>query len=426
MENLYKEVLNTRIVDDYDVIVCGSGPSGIAASISASRNGVKTLLIEQQSSLGGMSTSGMMSHWTGTCDSKFYREVLTRCSSDYSPVYRTNEKRRYIDSEKLKFVYQEMAMEANLDVLYYSFICGVEMDGNVLKGIFVENKSGRTLYRAKVIIDCTGDGDVAYKAGVPFINGREDGKKQPATLMFKVGGVDKKRAILLGSFESTYETEKGELQTLAKINLPEPAGYVLVYDNPLDGVITINMTNCTNIDGCKTEDLTKAEFVCRSQMYAIRDFLRNYVPGFENCYILTSASFMGIRETRHFKGLYTITREDIESAKNFDDWVVKGALFNFDVHGLDKPGLDPTGVQSEFKQSNGYQIPFGCFIPVNVEGLLLAGRCISGTHIAHSNYRAMPICMGMGEAMGICASIAIKENIMPSKVDVKKIQSLVD
>ena len=139
-------------------------------------------------------------------------------------------------------------------------------------------------------------------------------------------------------------------------------------------------------------------------------YLREFVPGFENCFIISSASLVGIRETRHFKGKYTLTEQDILEAKMFDDYVVKDAHFNFDVHNITGSGLDKTGIQKHFTQSKGYTIPYRCLLPEVKENLLLCGRNISGTHIAHSNFRAMPICVGTGEAAGAAAAIAVSTN----------------
>jgi hypothetical protein len=134
---------------------------------------------------------------------------------------------------------------------------------------------------------------------------------------------------------------------------------------------------------------------------------------------------MGIRETRHFKGVYTINEEDILSARQFTDWIVRDAHFNFDIHNLDGAGLDKDGVQHKFTQKSGYTIPYGCLIPEKTDGLILAGRCISGTHKAHSNYRVMPICVGIGEGAGYAATIAVKNGIKPREVNASDIQKYI-
>ena len=408
----------------YDVIVVGSGPAGIAAAISSGRNGAKTLLIESLGRVGGISTSGMMSHFTGRCGNKLYLEILDRAKAKNH--YFPELEKKYIDPELLTLTYIEMLEEAGVDILLYTTFCDVVMDGNRVIGIICHNKSGFSKYDAKVVIDASGDGDVAEKSGVEYFKGREsDGKMQPATLMFKVGGVDTERAVFPGSFETLVQTHKGELQALAKEKLPHPAGHVLLYRSTLPGIVTCNMTNVTDIDGTCAEDLTKAETVCRKQMPLIVDFLREFVPGYENCYIIGSASLIGIRETRHFKGMKTITEQEISAAAQYEDAVVFDAHFNFDVHNITGAGLDRTGCQHNFKQKNGYTIPYGCMVPEKIDGLLLSGRNISGTHMAHSNFRAMPICVGIGEACGAAAALSARQGKKLREIDSEEIRRVI-
>ncbi|MBQ6990407.1 MAG: FAD-dependent oxidoreductase [Clostridia bacterium] len=420
---IYREEAKTLpVAGEYDVLVIGSGPAGMGAAIMAARGGAKVLVLEQSGMAGGVSTAGLMSHWTGTSGSNLYREILIRSAEKNAGDFK-NRPVIEIDPEKLKLLYLEMLEEAGASIRFYSFVSAPIMEGDRIAGVITESKSGREAFLAKIVIDASGDGDVAAKAGVPYFMGREsDGKMQPATIMFKVAGVDYDRAVFLPSFESTYETSRGELQALAREHLPAPAGHVLLYKSTLPGVVTCNMTNCTGIDGTDVESLTRAEIECRKQIYAIEAFLREFVPGYENCYVISAAPMVGIRETRHFKGLYTITEEDILEARVFDDWVVRGAHFNFDVHNIEGAGLDKTGQQKYFPQAKGYTIPYRCLIPEGVKGLLLAGRNISGTHMAHSNYRVMPICLAMGEGAGAAAAIAVAKGIDPHEVDVKEIQ----
>ena len=422
MHTYHENAKELPIAGEYDVIVAGSGPAGTAAAVMAGRMGAKVLIIEWNNSIGGISTSGLMSHWTGSVTSQMYTEILQR-SADMNEGEQKGKIQQFINPENLKTVYLDMLKDANVDVLLYTFVCGVVMEGDQLTGVITESKSGRRVFRSKVVVDGTGDGDVAAFAGVEYHKGREsDGKMQPTTLMFKVAGVDMSRAVLLGSFESTYQTEKGELQALAKEHIPYPAGHLLAYKSTLPGIVTCNMTNCTDIDGTKAEDLTRAEIVCRSQMPAIVKYLREFVPGFENCYIISAGSMMGVRETRHFKGVYTLNENDILTAKVFDDWVVRGAHFNFDVHNMTGSGLDATGVQKHWTQPKGYTIPYGCLVPEKIKGLLLSGRNISGTHIAHSNYRVMPICVGIGAAAGAAAAAAIKKGVQVRDIKGEELQ----
>ncbi len=408
-----------------DVLVLGSGPSGFAAAYSAAKNGAKVILVEQSGDIGGISTSGLMSHWTGSCDSPLYYEILKRTSQNNEGKFK-NEITNLIDPEKLKTLYLEMLCEVGCKVMLYTFAEDAICEGDKILGATVINKSGKTDIYAKITVDATGDGDIAARAGAEFILGREsDNKMQPATLMFKVGGVDYDRAIFLGSFESTYETPDGELQDLAKKHIPYPAGHILTYESTLSGVVTCNMTNAIDIDGTNADDLTSATLICRRQMDDIVRYLRKFVPGYENCYVISSASLMGIRETRHFKGKYTLNEQDILEAKVFDDYVVKDAYFNFDVHNITGAGLDKTGLQKHFTQSKGYTIPYRCLIPEVKENLLLCGRNISGTHMAHSNFRVMPICIGIGEAAGVAAYIAVSKKCSLNNINAKEIREII-
>ena len=405
------------VVLETDVLVLGSGPAGFAAAVSAARNGAKTAIVEQTGSIGGIATAGLMSHWTGHVHSGLYEEILNR-SSD-------NKLRNTINPEILKEVMLNMLIEENVTIKLYTLASEPILSGNEIKGVIVESKSGREAIMAKIVIDASGDGDIAARAGVPYIKGREtDNKMQPMTMMFKIGGVDTEKAIFPGSFETNSDIPKGKVQDLAKENIPFPAGHALMYQTTLPGIVTCNMTNCIDVDGTNADDLTKAEITCRSQIKPIMKFLREYVPGYENAFVISSASLIGVRETRHFEGAETINEDDILKARVFDNWVVAGAYFNFDVHNISGAGLDKTGVQHHFKQDKGYTIPYGCLLPKKIDNLLLAGRNISGTHMAHSNYRVMPICVGMGHAAGTAAAMSVKTKTGLRSLNVSEIQKI--
>lgn len=417
------------VVAQVDVLVLGAGPAGMGAAVWAARSGASTMLVEQTGDAGGISTVGLMSHWTGRTTGGFYEEILER-SADLSDSFKVDygfngSPRQIINPERLKTVFLQMLKDAGVRLRLYTFASDVIMKENVLCGVILESKSGREAVMAKVVIDCTGDGDIAAKAGAEYTKGREtDGAMQPATIMFKVGGVDYKRAIFPGGFEQRIQVPAGEIQSLGSEHLPFPAGHVLLYRTSLPGVVTCNMTNCIGIDGTNTDDLVAATIACREQIAPIIRFLHTYAPGYENCYLLSCASLIGIRETRHFKGVETITEKDIQDARVFDNWVVTKAHFNFDVHNMTGNGLDATGAQESFTQTTGYTIPYGCLVPEKIDGLLLAGRCISGTHMAHANFRVMPICANMGQAAGIAAALAARDNILPRNVNVSQIQEI--
>jgi ribulose 1,5-bisphosphate synthetase/thiazole synthase len=415
------------VLNKVDVVVLGAGPAGFSAAICAAREGAVTMLVEQAGDVGGIATVGLMSHWTGRTEGGFYEEILNR-STEAKETARIHEfngsDRQIINPERLKTVLLEMLEEAGVILQLYTFASDVIMENDVIKGVIVESKSGREAILADIVIDATGDGDIAAKASVPYCKGREtDGKMQPMTIMFKVAGVEVERGVFPGGFEETFQIPAGDIQQLGREYIPSPAGHVLLYKTTLPDVVTCNMTNCINVDGTSASDLTKATIQCRKQMDIIVDFLRKCVPGFEKCYLISSASLIGVRETRHFQGESTITEQDIMEARVFEDWAVTKASFNFDVHNLSGNGLDETGCQKHFKQTKGYTIPYGCFVPLKVDNLYLAGRNISGTHMAHSNYRVMPICANMGQSVGIAAALCIKEKVKPRNLDIKLLQS---
>jgi len=412
MKSIKEPARETPIAGEYDVLVAGAGPAGFSAAVCAARQGARVCLVEQCAGVGGVATSGLMSHWTGDTKGGFYEEIIARSGG------------RCIDPERLHAVMLEMLAEAGVEVLLYTFAVAPVMHApNKIAGLITESKTGRQALLSKVLIDASGDGDIAARAGAEFVLGREtDNAMQPMTLMFKVGGVDYDKAIFPGSFESKVAVPAGEVQALAREHLPHPAGHVLLYRSTLPGIVTCNMTNVIGVDGTKAEDLTRAQLLARRQIPLIEKFLREFVPGYALCHVISAAAQIGVRETRHFKGLYTLTEHDILAARVFPDWVVRDAHFNFDIHNIKGAGLDEHGVQHEFAQPKGYTIPYGCLVPEKVDGLLLAGRLISGTHKAHSNFRVMPICANIGQAAGIAAALAARQGIEPRDVDVTRIQ----
>ena len=426
MEFYTEPARDVPVVDEVEVLVVGAGPAGCGAALAAARQGAKTLLVEQFNCVGGMATSGLMSNFSGSPQSPFVRELLD-AMEQHAPGCAVDGCRpngRAIRHEALKSVLLRKLVEAGVGLRLYTFACGAIMEGTRIKGIVCESKTGRQAILARVVIDCTGDGDIAARAGAAFQRGREEDQVcQPVTLMFRVGGVDYARAVFPPSFESYVQIPKGEIQALGKSHLPFPAGHVLLYRTALPGEVCVNMTNVIGIDGTRAEDLTRAELVCREQMDAIVLFLRDFVPGYENCFLVASAQGVGVRETRHFKGCRTITAEDILDARVFDDWIAARNAFNFDIHNTKGHGLDANGAQRAFRSKGEYTIPYGACVPETVEGLLLAGRNISGTHKAHSNYRVMSICLNMGHGVGTAAAVAVRDGVLPRHVEIGKVQA---
>lgn len=403
------------VAKECDVLVCGGGPAGFGAAIGAARAGQKVILIERNSIIGGMATAGLMSHWTGNTEGPLLDDLLERArgtSTDYNYFgEKILQSKFIIDHEKLSLTMLKMLDEEGIEVMFYTQIADVIMQGNNILGVIVENKSGRQAVLAGKTIDATGDGDVACRAGAPYQLGREcDNAMQPVTLMMQVSGVDYSRAIFPGEFEDNIEVPLGRIQDLAHACFENPMGHVLLYPSAIDGVVTVNMTNVTGVDGTDNSEISRSQVTLRLQVEKIIDFLHQYAPGYEQCRLYRTASMIGVRETRHFSCEYTITEEDIEQAKVFDDWIATRCYFNFDIHNIEGSGLDKNGRQNEFIQTERYTIPMRSLIPLKIENLLLAGRSIGGTHMAHSNFRAMAICLNIGQGAGICAAIANKNN----------------
>ncbi len=417
MTTILEPARQTSVASDTDVLVCGGGPAGFAAAVSAARMGARTLLIEQSGAVGGVATSGLMSHWTGATRGGIYEEIIHKTKRDEVNWH-------LIDPEALKTGLLDMLQESGaMWLLYTQAVAPIVVDGQV-RGVISESKDGRQAHLARVVVDASGDGDMAARAGAPFVKGREtDGKMQPVTTMFKIGGVDTDAAVFPGGFEDDPPVRGVGVQQLGRKYLRHPAGHVLIYRSTLPGVVSINMTNCTDIDGTSAADLTRADLALRRQIDEIHAFLMAHVPGFESSYVLSSAPMVGVRETRHFVGEYALSGEDILSARAFPDWVVERAHFNFDVHSLTGAGLDETGAQKAFPQKRSYQIPYRCLLPQGVQGLLLAGRSISGTHMAHANFRVMPICANIGQGAGIAAALAALSGAPLRSVDISAVQA---
>lgn len=398
----------------YDVIVCGSGPAGINSALYAHKNGADVLLLEKNSFLGGMSTSGLINVWCGTASSQLFEDIKQKLSVK-------KENRLIYEPEELNDYYRKILKDTEIDVLLHSFVHDVEKEKDKIKKVIVTAKNGPFEFESELFIDATGDGDVAKYAGVPYTKGRKsDGKMQPATLMVRIGGINENDPDFLGYDDPPERYQKLMKEKVEKGNIPFPAGHIKHIPCKQKGSAILNMTNIIEIDGTKAEDLTEAEFLCRSQIFPIINFLRENLPGFEDCYIIQSACHVGIRETRHFEGLKCLDKDDISAGRNFDDWAVSRAFYGFGVHSLSGEGCSDKSTRG--MKSKQYTIPYGCFLPINIENLMLAGRCISGTHLAHSSFRVMPICMAMGQAVGTAAALSIKKHINPKELNVKKLQ----
>ena len=338
-----------------------------------------------------------------------------------------------IDPEEAKTVALEMLQEVGVEVLLYVFCADVVKNGDAVEGVVIESKAGREAILAKTVIDCTGDGDVACRAGVECRKGDADGGMQPPTLMFCMKGVDvqKLRDALVSQPDvfdmDTMPAEQfrtGKFITVGlrnQIRKAEEAGYKIPVARTIlitgikDDEIWVNMSRVSGVDSTKPESYTHGEVEGRKQIYELERYLKNFVPGFENAWREKVAPFMGIRESRVIVGKYILTAEDILACRRFDD-AVAVASYPVDIHHA--TGGDCTLHWCE----DCYDIPYRSLVPAAVENLLVAGRCSSMNHEAMASTRVMSTCMALGEAAGRAARIALEEGVRPSAVDVEKVR----
>ncbi|VTU25043.1 anaerobic glycerol-3-phosphate dehydrogenase subunit B [Variovorax sp. PBS-H4] len=438
----------TPLVEDYAVIVAGGGTAGAIAAIAAARNGARTLLVERGGFLGGHIASQLLEHSAGWFDARGERivaglpqELVDRLvAAGASPGHVRDDtgytlSRVPVNHELFKSVVTAMCHEAGVDLLMFSPVVQALREGDCLHGVIVENKSGRTAYAARAVVDCTGDADVAERAGCSFLSqqtGAADA--QPVSLLFKLGGID--HAALLDHVAAHPDQFKlgvpvSALRGEDHVNLwgfgPELAraredGVVSLARNELHysgwvrtGEAVINVTRCA-VDATRADEMGRAEVVLRRQMQEFAEFFRRYIPGAQNSFLSASASCVGVRESRRVEGRAVLTDDDVRRGRRFADGVLRGG-FPIDSH-------DPKGASLDSAEhvDSGYDIPLGAMLPRGVDGLLVAGRCISAERKALASARITATCMAMGQAAGTAAALAAREGVAPGAIDIGLLQ----
>src|SRR3954466_1684050 len=431
-----------------DVLVIGGGPAGLGAALGAAQAGARVVLAERYGFLGGNATAALvmplMSFHTAH-PTKEKKGATTLLPTDHGPgeaiiagALKTLLERLvkaggaiepslatgYVvpfDPEWFKLTALDLLDEAGVQFLFHAFASGVLGDKQVEGAIF-ETKSGPVAIRAKVTIDCTGDADLAVQAGAPHEVGRADGLVQPMTLMFRIAQFGhaafeqyvkqnpKQWRGVHGLWDLVREaTQAGVLKL--------PREDILFFGTPHEGEVSVNSTRVTRVNGTDVWDLSYAEWKSRQQMRQIAEFLRKYVPGFEEAYVVQSGVNVGVRETRRIIGDYQLNADDVLSARKFADAVARGA-YPVDIHNPKGSGT----ILKRLPPGEAYDIPLRCLMPRDAEGLVVAGRCISGTHEAHSSYRVMPIVMATGHAAGVCAALAARKQRSPRAIAVEDVQ----
>jgi hypothetical protein len=414
---------------DVDVLICGAGPAGIGAAVTASRTGRKVLLVERYGRIGGAAVHSLVAPLLGNVESPVVEEILKAIGG------------RTVDYDFLDIQYADIVQKAGAGLILHAWALQPVMKGNRVTGSLLVTKEGIIEVSAKVVIDATGDGDIAWATGCEFEKGRKagpvwdaDGLMQPMTIQFTVGGVDHEKTMEAngGRYDYVFPDGRNWDQVTVEANkrgeLPEHVGKVRTYKAHRENERIINATQVNYVDGTKVDDLTRAEIEGRKQAGIIVDFLKKYAPGFEDCYIANMPAAVGVRETRRFLGEYYLDRADLIEGREFPDAIVRKAEFIIDIH-------NPTGIgQAEGKSRKypagrdavvkPYDIPFRSIIPKGVDGMLLSGRCISGSHDAMASYRVQVIAMGIGAGAGAAAALAVEDKVDPRYADVSEIQKL--
>ena len=391
-------------MDNYDVIVAGGGFSGASAAISAAREGARVLLIEKSNCLGGAAGNcqifPFMPYWTQDTASggKLYlsRGIFREIVEKMRALGAMRGDAEFLD-EYLKLVLNRMALEAGVKLLFRSCLTSVELQGDRIQGVTVSNVSGQQTFHAACFVDATGDGQLACLAGVPYQLGRSrDSLCQPMTLCFRVANVDteafqkdrKRTAELYRQFR-----QEGKIK-----NCRED---ILAFPTMIEGVWHFNSTRICGKDPTDAWSLTEAEIEAREQVFELFDFLKEEVPAFAHAQLLSTASEIGVRESRKIEGEYLLTQEDLLACTRFEDAICT-CNYDIDIHNPEGTGtshyLFPAGAY--------YTIPYRCMLPRNRVNLLVTGRCISATHEAQASLRIMPTCACLGEAAGVAAAMA--------------------
>ena len=441
--------------DSADVLVVGGGTSGCIAAIAAARTGADTLLVERYGFLGGTATLGNPFHGfmdghgklvvRGIADELIQRLVEEGGSPGHirgmqwgpdAPPGIEYSVTPY-DHELIKYVLIKMCEESGVRLLLHAFLTDAIVEGNTVKGVTVYTKSGRRDLTAKVVIDGSGDGDVAAFAGAEFDYGGDKGQVQNVTLLFRLGNVDVDRALeALKAGNSPLEGwGKWHNKVTYGPRLGESAPSMIAFQTPISakfggekdaerriiialaalrkGEVIVNLTRTTNIDGTSDEDLTRAEVEERKKAVEAMKALREQkVPGFENCYLLSTAVQVGIRESRRIVGEYVITRDDVVGCARFPDGIARGA-YPIDIH-------DPKGGPHRFtfmKDGGSFDVPYRSLIPKRMENLIICGRAISCDHEALGTVRQQATTAAVGHAAGTAAALAAKQGIAPRRLD---------
>lgn len=412
----------------YDLLVAGGGLTGVAAAVAAARGGLRVLLVEKSGCLGGAMSNNLvypfMRYWTEDANgerkwlsSGLFREMRHRLNAYCMPGSHTDYSPEYF-----KFVLDDMIAEAGVQVLYQASLFRVHTQGRKVTGVSLATKAGELTIEADFFIDATGDGDLFAFAGCDFQLGREeDGLCQPMTTCFRIANVDT-NALGDGyrSMKDAVNTAYRQWQEAGK--LENPRENVLVFRGPGlgEGVLHFNSTRVIKLDPTDPFALSQAEIQGRRQIRELLNFLKqNDFPAFRDAYVVSSATNIGVRESRKLKGEHILTADELIACTQFPDAIALGN-YDIDIH-------NPAGTGTShryFAPGEYYSIPYRSLLPKEFDNLLVGGRCISATHEAQASIRIMPICATTGQAAGTAIAAAFNSGTNTHTVDVKTVRQM--
>ncbi len=422
------KTLNTLF--DGDLVVVGGGPAGVSAAVNAAELGLNTIIIEKNGFFGGANVAGYSGTigglYSSSADGNLEQIVKGFADRFLNELEKRDGVIRQVsfghtalaphDPLVWKDVADNLIENAGVEVLLHTNFVDVVLEENRVTGIIIENKDGRSLIKGKRFIDATGDGDVCYKSGAEYTFGN-NGIIQAMTMVFRMANVDWSRASKY-SLEDIWEiVEEAENNGY---NLPRK--HPFIFPAPKSDQAIMNCTAIIAKDNrvlypTKTVDLTYAEFAGRKQIREYERFVKEYLDGFENAYVIDTATQIGIRQSRTITGVKTLTNDDVVNAVKSDTSIVKSA-WPIEIHG----GVN--GVKVVNLDDDYYEVPFEVMIPKSLDGILTAGRCISAEHEALASVRVVAQCFEEGMAAACAMFISIEEDILPRNVDIRKVQEM--
>jgi len=416
---------------EYDILVCGAGPAGLGAALAAGRAGARTLLCERQFCVGGMATCTGINTWCDTPGGSLFDELVERLAElgkarwTFNPQGHTHPPGRVtLHGETMKAVAMRMLAEANVCVMLGTTAAAVQVVDGTARSVLLATKAGLTQAPAKVVIDCTADADVAAQAGAAFIKGDAgDGRLMHVNFSFQLGGVD--RAAYEAQLPSAEQLLSwiAEAREAGRLRPPKgvfrPAAATFPY-HPPEEALALTSWEIEKVDCSDPVAVSETLVDCNLRALEIVEFCREYLPGHQDCAISRVWEVLGTRESRRLAGRHTVRGEDVVAGTKFDDGIARACFF-IDFH--DSPPGRTIPYDLQFKVDHTpppgdyYEIPYRCLLPVELEGLLVAGRCISADRAALASLRVMPTCMFLGQAAGTAAALAASRGVMPSGLD---------